>query len=128
MKHTWLKSTEMALGIMRWGQGQARDTIENFMRDLRSLRALWNWIYMALYVFLCCWGAVNYPKETLTTAIVTTGGIVSWIFSNYIVSAYMDKKLTGQVPGLGSSANGNGKPPVPPANGTQGSQGEQDNG
>jgi len=125
MKLAWMRSTEVFFGVVRWGQDQARETIENFMRDLRSLRALWNWIYMALYVFLCCWGAVNYAKETLTTAIVTTGGIVSWIFSNYIVSAYMDKKLTGVVPGLAPAVNGNG---ASSTNGSHGPQGDPGNG
>jgi hypothetical protein len=60
------------------------------MRDFRSLRALWNWIYLALYVFLCIWAALFYPKA-LATAIITTGTLVGTIFTVYVASSSYEK-------------------------------------
>ncbi len=77
--------------IVNWFHREVQESANNIMRDFRSLRALWNWIYLALYVFLCIWAAVFYPKIALVTAIITTGTIVSVIFTVYVLSTHKEK-------------------------------------
>lgn len=82
------------------------DLAQNLIRDLKSLRALWNALYLALYVFLCVWTALHHP-EHLATAITVTGGVVSVIFSGYVLSKTYEKIKNG----------GNGHPPNGEENG-----------
>lgn len=67
------------------------DFIQNIIRDLKSLRAVWNYFYLALYGFLCIWTALRAP-EHLSTAITVTGGIVSVVFTGYVLSKAYEKK------------------------------------
>ena len=76
-----------------WLHAETRHSADNFMRDMRSLRALWNYIYLALYIFLCVWTALYFGKEHLGTAIVTTGGIVGTIFTAYVWSTTKEKQI-----------------------------------
>lgn len=83
------------------------DVVQNFIRDLKSLRALWNALYLTLYVFLCIWTALHHP-EHLSTAITVTGGVVSVIFTGYVLSKTYEKVKNG-------NGNGNGyHKPQPP--------------
>ncbi len=77
------------------------DLAQNFIRDLKSLRAAWNYVYLALFVFLCVWVALHHP-EHLSTAITVTGGIVSVVFTGYVLSRAIEKVKNGN--------NGNGRP------------------
>jgi len=70
------------------------DLIQNLLRDLKSLRALWNGLYLALYVFLCIWTALHHP-EHLATAITVTGGVVSVIFTGYVLTKAYEKVKNG---------------------------------
>lgn len=54
-------------------------------KDVYSLRAAWNHIYLALYVFLALFGALK-VKEAFPTIVTVTGGVVSVLFTNYILS------------------------------------------
>lgn len=54
-------------------------------RDFTSLRATWNWIYLTLYVFLALYGAFKVPSA-FSTIITVTGGVVSVLFTNYVLS------------------------------------------
>lgn len=76
--------------VVAWCHREFRESAENAMRDFRSLRALWNWIYLTLYVFLCVWTAFYYPAA-LSTAIVTTGTLVGAIFTVYVASRTYEK-------------------------------------
>ena len=80
----------------KWIVRQIGDWFDNFARDLRSLRALWNYLYLCLYMFLCVWAALYYGKESLNTAIVTTGGLVSAIFTGYVWSKTKEKAMEQQ--------------------------------
>lgn len=53
-------------------------------KDFTSLRATWNWIYLALYVFLALYGAFKVP-QSFSTIISVTGGVVSVLFTNYVI-------------------------------------------
>ncbi len=78
------------------------DLAQNLIRDLKSLRSLWNWIFMALYVWVCVWSVLFYP-DVIPTVITVTGGVVSVIFSGYVLSRAYEKVKNG--------GNGNGHPP-----------------
>lgn len=70
------------------------DLAQNAIRDLKSLRALWNWIYMTLYVWICVWSVLHYP-EAVTTIVTVTGGVVSVIFSGYVLTKTYEKIKNG---------------------------------
>jgi hypothetical protein len=79
------------------------DFIQNLIRDLKSLRAVWNYFYLGLYAFLCIWTALRHP-EHLSMAITVTGGIVSVVFTGYVFSKTYEKK---------NGLNGNNHIPPP---------------
>jgi hypothetical protein len=93
MKDKFLLLYGQAEAAVSWCHNEFRETANNLMRDMRSLRALWNWLYLALYIFLCVWTALHYGKEHLGTAIVTTGGIVGTIFTVYVWSTTREKAM-----------------------------------
>jgi FtsH-binding integral membrane protein len=66
------------------------DFAQNLMRDLKSLRALWNWIYMGLYVCVCVWTVLKHP-DYIPTVISVTGSVVSIIFTGYVLSKAYEK-------------------------------------
>lgn len=80
------------------------DLAQNIIRDLKSLRALWNWIYMALYVWICVWTVLHHP-DAIPTVVTVTGGVVSVIFSGYVMSRAYEKVNNGGN-GNGHSQNG----------------------
>ena len=84
------------------------DLIQNILRDMKSLRALWNWLYMALYVWICVWTVLHHP-DAIPTVITVTGGVVSVIFSGYVLSRAYEKAKNGN--------NGNGHTPNGEENG-----------
>lgn len=81
------------------------DLAQNLIRDLKSLRALWNWIYMALYVWICVWTVLYHPSA-ISTVVTVTGSVVSVIFTGYVLSTTYEKVK-----------NGNCKPQYPAAGG-----------
>lgn len=66
-------------------------------KDVYSLRAGWNHVYLALYVFLAVYGALKVPSA-YNTIIVTTGGVVSVLFTNYVLSAKAKTPTTSKDP------------------------------
>lgn len=63
-------------------------------KDFTSLRATWNWVYLALYVFLALYGAFE-VKEAFSTIVTVTGGVVSVLFTNYVFGKRV-KQPTGE--------------------------------
>jgi len=78
--------------LWRWSTREGSEFANNLSRDLRSLRALWNWIFMALFCWINVWGVLYHPEICLNTSIVTTGGLVSAIFGAYVFSKLSEKK------------------------------------
>lgn len=70
------------------------DFAKNLARDLKSLRALWNWIYMALYVWICVWTVLKHP-DAISTVVTVTGGVVSVIFTGYVCSKTYERVQNG---------------------------------
>ena len=60
--------------------------------DLQSHRSVWNYIYMALYVFIALWLTIFYGRETGATVIISTAGVVTGIFTNVVWSKTYEKK------------------------------------
>lgn len=84
------------------------DVVQNLLRDFKSLRALWNWLYMALYAWMCVWTVLHHP-DSVSTAITVTGGVVSVIFTGYVLTKTYEKVK-----------NGNGNQSSPPSGGGNG--------
>ncbi|OGS32989.1 MAG: hypothetical protein A2218_10405 [Elusimicrobia bacterium RIFOXYA2_FULL_53_38] len=78
------------------------DFAQNLIRDLKSLRTLWNWLYMALYAWICVWTALYHP-DAIATVVTVTGGVVSVIFTGYVLTKTYEKVKNGH--------NGDGTPP-----------------
>jgi len=74
------------------------DIIQNIVRDLKSLRALWNWIIGIFFVW-CCWYSMTHYPASANTIVITVGGVFSAMMTNYVWSHHMEKK------------NGNGTTP-----------------
>ena len=70
------------------------DFARNVARDMKSLRALWNWIYMALYVWICVWTVLYHPNA-ISTVVTVTGSVVSVIFTGYVMSKSYEKVRGG---------------------------------
>lgn len=92
IKTSFARVSGQLSSISDWCYDETRQFATNLMVDLRSLRALFNYVYLLLYVFLCVWAALFYAKDSLNTAIVTTGSIVTGIFAAYVWSTTKEKE------------------------------------
>jgi hypothetical protein len=75
-----------------WGYDQAGETIIHLSQDFRSIKGLWNWIFLALYVWICVYLVLKYAAICGNTVVTSTSAIVAIIFTNYVWSSYMEKK------------------------------------
>lgn len=91
------------------GKAITSDFAKNVARDIKSLRALWNWIYMALYVWICVWTVLYHPSA-IATVVTVTGSVVSVIFTGYVLSKTYEKTRLGNFP----------RPPYVPLGGEHG--------
>jgi hypothetical protein len=77
--------------LWQWFAGLVdSDFAKNLARDFKSLRSLWNWIYMALYVWICVMTVLHHP-QAIPTAITVTGSVISVIFTGYVLSKTYEK-------------------------------------
>ena len=67
------------------------DLVANFVRDLKSLRAAWNWIVGVLFVWVVWYSLTHYP-DSATTVVTVVGGIFTAMMTNYTWSSYLEKK------------------------------------
>ena len=81
------------------------DFVKNLMRDIKSLRALWNWVYMALYVWICVWTVLYHP-DAIATVVTVTGGVVSVIFTGYVLTKTYERVKNGNGNGNGHGQGG----------------------
>ena len=71
----------------------SKSLAQNMLHDLKSLRSLWNYAFLSLYVWVVSY-LVLYHAETCGNSVVyTTGGIVASVFTNYCFFSHADKKL-----------------------------------
>lgn len=79
--------------------------LDRVTKDLTSQRRVWNYIYMGLYVFIALYLTIFHAETCGNTVIMTTGGVVSAIFTNVVWSNTYERK---------NREIGNGKPKVDP--------------
>ena len=61
-------------------------------KDLTSQRRVWNYIYMGLYVIIALYLTFFHADTCGNTVVVTTGGVVSAIFTNVVWSNTYERK------------------------------------
>lgn len=88
------------------------DLIRNVIRDLKSTRSLWCWVYLALYVWIAAW-ALRHRPEAARTVVSVTGGLASCIFTGYVLSKSFEKrhKIGAYAPPAGALEPGRGETP-----------------
>ena len=93
------------------------DLIQNIIRDIKSTRSLWCWVYLALYVWIAAWALMNRPQAARTVVSVT-GGLAGSIFTGYVFSKSFEKRhrIGAYAPPAGAPEPGRGEtPPLPAA-------------
>lgn len=88
------------------------DFIRNVIRDMKSTRSLWCWVYLALYVWIAAWALTHRPQAARTVVSVT-GGLASCIFTGYVFSKSFEKRhrIGTYAPPAGASEPGRGETP-----------------
>lgn len=84
--------------IKGWCLFQGHDFFTNLMRDLKSVRALWNYLMLGLFFWVIAYLVVNHADTCGNTAIMTVGTVVTAIFTNYVWAANAEKKAARQFP------------------------------
>ena len=73
--------------------------VQKVLHDLLSHRVLWNYLYLIFYGWVCVYLAIKHGDTCGNTIVVTTGGIVMGVFTNYVWSSYLEKKDGISAPG-----------------------------
>jgi hypothetical protein len=84
-----MKSLSSMFNIVR---EKASNQMAMMVKDMTSHRLMWNYIYMALYVFIAMWLTLFNAEHCGNAVIITTGGVVSAIFTNVVWSKTLEKK------------------------------------
>jgi len=103
------KTRQRLAKISGWCVHEGHDFFTNLMRDLKSVRALWNYLFLALYTWVCCYLVLYHADSCGTAVVYTTGGIVTAVFTNYVWSGLAEKKASGQFPAYSQPS----APPTP---------------
>ena len=70
----------------------ALDAVKNLMRDMKSMRVLFTYLTGGLFTYVILYTLRHYP-EAAETVVVTTGSVLTLVFTNYVFSKSADKKL-----------------------------------
>ena len=62
-----------------WCIEHTADFAENFMRDMKSLKALFNYLFLLLFVWVVVWLVLYHADACGNTVVVTVGGVVTAI-------------------------------------------------
>ena len=65
--------------------------LKRLTKDLQSHRSVWNYVYMLLYVVLVVYLAIKHGAECGNAIVLTTGGVVTGIFTNAVWSKTVEK-------------------------------------
>lgn len=82
----------MLKGIMDSVKAGKNHLLARIVSDLTDHRRVWNYIFMLLYVFVVIYLVISHPTDCGNTAIVTTGGVVTGIFTNVVWNKAYEKK------------------------------------
>ena len=78
------------LRFLSWLGDETIEFFQNLARDVRSLRSLLCWVYCFLYIWVAWYALTHYPSSA-NTVVMTTGGIVSAIFTGYVFTKSYEK-------------------------------------
>lgn len=84
--------------INAWCVEQGADFFTNLVRDLKSMKALWNYLMLMLFTWVCVYSVLYHAETCANTVIMTVGGLVGTIFTGYIWASNAEKKAAQQFP------------------------------
>ena len=64
--------------------------VQHFLADLSSMRAIWNWIVLVLFVWAAIYMILTNPMVH-GTVITVLGGVAAAIFTNYVFSTTWER-------------------------------------
>jgi hypothetical protein len=76
----------------------AKTLAQNILHDLKSLRALWNYIFLLIYLWVVAYLVLYHAETCGNTVVMTTGGLVGTIFTGYVFSTHMDRRIDAATP------------------------------
>jgi len=89
--------------IRGWCLFQTNDFATNLMRDLKSIKALWNYLILILFFWVVIFCVLYHGETCGNTAIMTVGTVVTAVFTNYVWAANAEKKAAAQFPAYAPS-------------------------
>lgn len=81
-----------------WCLEHSADFFTNLIRDMKSVKALFNYLFMALYTWVAYHLTRHHAETCGNTMIITTGGVVASIFTNYVWGTNAEKKAARKFP------------------------------
>jgi hypothetical protein len=82
----------MMKGIFESLNAGKNRVMDRITKDMTSQRRVWNYIYMGLYVFIALYLTIFHADTCGNSVVMTTGGVVSAIFTNVVWSNTYEKK------------------------------------
>lgn len=93
--------------FLNWLGNEVMEFFQNLARDIRSLKSLLCWVYCFLYIWVAWYALTHYPASA-NTVVMTTGGIVSAVFTGYVFAKSYEKgKKIEQVEGQNNESDNN---------------------
>lgn len=92
------RTKERIAKIRGWCLFQTNDFFTNLMRDLKSLKSLWNYLILMLFTWVVVYLTINHAETCGNTIVMTVGGLVGTIFTGYIWAANAEKKAAARFP------------------------------
>ncbi len=66
--------------------------IARHIKSLESKRVVWNWLFLWLFFAVSIYLTLTHPVECGNTIVVTLGGMVTAIMTNYVWADYAQRK------------------------------------
>ena len=71
----------------------AKTLAQNILHDLKSLRGLWNVVAMILFFWVVIYLVLYHAETCGNTIVMTTGGLTGTIFTGYVFSQHLDRRI-----------------------------------
>lgn len=92
------QTKEKLKSLRTWCMREGQDYIQNLVRDLKSLRSIWCYVILALFVWVCCYAMLYYAKDLGTAVIYSTAGLAGTVFTGYVLGSNAEKRMANQFP------------------------------
>lgn len=89
-----MKKKNIMSRVLNWCA--TRKPVKNFIKDLSSLRRLWCWIFLTLFIVMSTYIVLNNP-EAHFTALRVWGALVGTIFTGYVISSSAERIKDKQI-------------------------------